>query len=134
MNQLEYKILADASDNLALSDLLADPTRFVDINEFVSQGSAQVIEEDPIFAIPVLIAGGQIINGATYIIFNRPDLDGLTPRSAPGDLKDLTVAWIDDHLLAEHCGAVRASAQNNKIPSRLLASIVLNEMAGYTPW
>ena len=133
VNELGYKILTDQAEESTLANLLADSTPFVNIDDFVTRGAAQVLEEDPILSIPVLVVGG--IAAVTAVLLQKPDWVGLTPRTAAEDVTAMSAAqrqqWINDQLLGQYCVAVRNSAAKNNIPPRLLANIILNELADY---
>lgn len=132
VDQLNYKVMINAPSDLDVDDFREDSESFVSINELVEQGFATVIEEDPILHI---VIGGGILVGTAFIFFERPDLVGLTPRTRPFDLAvandDKRAAFVNEQLLDRYCDAVVASARINTIPPRLLANVVLNEIADY---
>ena len=132
VDDMRYKVILNADENLTADQLIADSGVFLSIDELVDMGLAIVIEEDPVIH---LLIGGAIAIGSTYIFFERPDLAGLTPRTHPSDIFKMNLEqrkqWSNDQLLGEHCGSVVESASDNNIPSHLLANIILNEVADY---
>ncbi len=129
VDQLEYKVLTNQSPNLTIDDLLNDSSSFVSIDDFVNNGYTEVLEEDPV----LILLGVLAASVTSYVIINHPHKFGITSISSVSDLNtdEETKKWVDDALLTKYCSAIRDSAETNNIPAKLLANIVLNEMADY---
>ena len=135
VDQLEYKALINESPNLTITDLLNDSSSFDSIDDLVNKGYVEVLEEDPVLE---LIIGGAALISSFYVIFEQPEIVGLTPHSTADEVAylknnkyDEFKEWMEDRLLTKYCSAIRHSAETNNIPAQLLANIVLNEMADY---
>ncbi len=130
VNQLKFKVMTDGSE-LSISDVLNDKENFLGITDFVNAGYTVVIDEDP--AILITIAELTVLTGLVVYLWN-PDLIMPTPLMDPDTMVDIEgserLQWIENRL-GNYCDAIRKSAETNNIPPRLLATVILNELADY---
>ncbi len=129
VDQLQFKIFTGDSD-MNISDNLDDTDGFVGISDYVNSGQVEVIEEDPVFVWVLGVAVGVTLFVSEY----TPDLVGVQPtmREAKWDAmsEEQVQKWIDTRL-NKYCDKIRQSAEANNIPPRLLAAVILNELADY---
>ena len=129
VDQLQFKVSMGDSD-MNISDNLDYTDGFVGISEYVNSGQVEVIEEDPVLVWVLGVAVGVTL----YVSEYNPDLVGVQPTMgvAKWDAmsEEQVQKWIDARL-NKYCDKIRQSAKANNIPPRLLATIVLNELADY---
>lgn len=130
VNQLQFKIL-DGSPESSISDFVDDIDGFVGISDFVNTGHARVIEEDPSIAFIVAVSA---LLGGSYTVVYKPHWIGVQPLMNEskwnGMIEEQKLKWINTRL-NQYCDVIRKSAKANNIPPRLLAAVVLNELADY---
>ncbi len=134
VNNLEFKIVTgDASSDIG--DFINDTQNFIPISDLVNSGLAEIINEDPSIMFTIAL-GVLAIGGAAEYVLWGDDLSNyvsVRPKESAANVEQILHsggldAWMDNHL-GEYCDKVRASADTNNVPPRLLAAVILNEIA-----
>lgn len=129
IDQLQFKIFTGDSE-LNISDNLDDTDSFVGISDYVNSGHAEVIEEDPVLVWVLGVAVGVTL----YVSEYKSHWVGVQPTMSEAKWdamsEEQAQEWIDARL-NKYCDKIRQSAEANNIPPRLLATIILNELADY---
>lgn len=130
VNQIKFKMLTEEAESLSIQDALNDGADFSNITDLVNAGYAQIVDEDP----SIVATLGLPILAGLVVVYTRAEWLGTTPKMDPSTLEKLsdteTLQWMDDRL-GKYCDLIRKSAEQNNIPPRLLATVILNELGDY---
>ena len=130
IDQLGFKIFDRKLTEAELLQEISSPDNWVCVEDLVKSGHVEVLSENPSWILVLGLPIAVVMIGNTDLNPWNPTTPTMVHDDVPSDLEKKK-AWAKFFIGGQHCEWIKASAERNNIPPRLLAAVILNEVSDY---